>query len=101
MFEYGDPEIWATVSWGGTSFKSKKIKRQQLNETFHFQISISKKLLKKASNFGKVNLILSELKEKPEIEVNVWLDPKTSVFEHLGSAIFYVSEIANGSLITK
>jgi len=48
-----------------------------------------------------VNLILSELKEKPEIEVNVWLDPKTSVFEHLGSAIFYVSEIANGSLITK
>jgi len=96
MFEYGDPEIWATVNWGGTILKSKKIRNQQLNETFYFQIAISKKLLKNANKNKKFQLILSELKEKPEIEVNVWLDPKTGVYEHLGSTIFELSSIDYG-----
>lgn len=99
--EYGDPEVWATVNWGGQVLKSKKIKRSQLNETFYFQLSISEKRLKKASKFERVTLIMDELREKPEIEVNVWLDPKTSVYEHLGCAAFQISEIANGSQIQK
>lgn len=99
--EYGDPEIWATVNWGGMVLKSKKIKRSQLNEKFYFQLSISEKILKKASKFERVTLIMDELREKPEIEVNVWLDPKTSVYEHLGCAAFNISEIANGSQIRK
>ena len=41
LAEYGDPEIWATVNWGGVIMTSRKTKRQQLNETFYFKMAIS------------------------------------------------------------
>jgi len=40
LAEYGDPEIWATVNWGGVIMTSRKTKRQQLNETFSFKLAI-------------------------------------------------------------
>lgn len=63
MQEYGDPEIWATVEWGGSIRKSRKIKRLQLNENFHFQLSIAEKDLKKKSKKADVvEMYLTELR---------------------------------------
>ncbi len=56
--DYGDPEIWATVNWGGSIRQTKKIKSSQLNETFHFQLNISDKQIKKSSSGEIVDLYL-------------------------------------------
>ena len=49
--------------------------RPQLNEEFHFQLSLPEKFLKTAPPADVTDAILQELRTKPEVVVTVWADP--------------------------
>lgn len=66
MNDLGDPTVWATLEWGGITKKSRPVKKEQLNEAFHFKLALSNDSL----NGNKSDLteaIMDELKTKPEV----------------------------------
>ena len=70
----GELPVWTDVEWGGVSKRSKKTKRPQLSETFHFQLAISEKTLTNSTPGDLADLIIAELRTKPEIRMSVWAD---------------------------
>lgn len=72
----GDPQVWVEVEWGGHRTKSRLIKsRPQLNQEFYFQLNIPEKFIKNAAKADLVDVMLEELRVKPEIHITVWADP--------------------------
>ena len=94
----GDPAVWVDVEWGGIRKKSRMIKsRPNLNETFHFCLSLSETFLKTATKADITDAILRELRTKPEIIINVWADPANGMkdIKSLGAAKVPLNKIAN------
>ena len=57
-----------------------------MNETFYFQLAITEKTLAKAEQNDLAEIIIEELRTKPEITISVWGDPNNGQIESLGSA---------------
>ena len=90
----GEPVVWCDVEWGGISKKSRKVKRPQLNETFYFELPISKETIMSKTEADLADEIMEELRMKPQITLSVWADPNNGQVESLGNSTIALRQIA-------
>ena len=94
--DFGDPTVWATIEWNGVTKVSRMVKKPQLNQTFHFKMSLTKEQLA-GNKQDLTDAIMDELKTAPEVKVSVWADCNNGQINFLGVCRIQLRDIANAN----
>jgi hypothetical protein len=92
----GEALVWIEVFWGGVMKKTRIFKRENVQQTLYFKISIPPDIKK---NQTKLEEYLQEyLTTKSEFQIQVWVDTYKSTIDSIGSGKMCLQNIASHSV---
>lgn len=89
----GDFGVFATVEWGGILIKSKTVRSALINETFHFNIPMPNET--KEDENKLIDFLNEDLKTKPSVRFNVWIDYGESIYDNVGTGYVWLANLYN------